>query len=406
MIKVHSSPKQWIYYLFCGTLFLMPMGTSPFTILGICLLITWVLSGEFFKNRKAYFKEEWFPPVVAMVGLAWLGILWSPEPFGLGLKYAKKTYYWLYAFAIAGAIAGTAFFKKPDKTLIKAFLGGLFINAIVGFLQAGHIIPRVSEWGATGYTGFYGGYNTLAILLILGMMTASFFFRISPKKKEKVFYVILMLIYFSHLIILEGRGGYLTLAILSPIIVYNIFYGKNFFGMTLSYALIIGIMFFSPIVQNRVNQTTEDLKHYYNSESDVKWGKKYSENIDRIYMWRWALDLIMKHPLTGVGTGGYRQAILDAGGEKGIDHPHNNFLYVAVSFGLPGLFAFCWLFWVLLKVSWRNRQSALGFFIMASSLVILVGGLTDTHILDAGGAFLLAITTGLLSALPKQDSSQ
>ncbi len=122
-------------------------------------------------------------------------------------------------------------------------------------------------------------------------------------------------------------------------------------------------------------------------------------------MWRWAIDLFVEHPLIGVGTGGYKQAILSGGGEKGIAHPHNNLLHMAVSYGIVGVVVFIWFFWVLLKNGWQNRGSVPGFFILSSGLVILVGGLTDTHILDAGGIFLLAVTTGFQAALPKEKVS-
>lgn len=391
------SAGEWLFYMFCGILFLMPMGTTPFTILGICLLGLWICSGEFLRKGKAYLHEEWFFPVVALISMIWLGLIWSPEPFGLGFKYAKKTHYWIFTFAISSI----SMMERPKEALIKAFLGGLLLNAMVALFQVGHIVPRFSQWGSTGYTGFYGGYNTLAILLVLGVMIASFYFRYVKEKRGKLFYGSLILIYFFHLMILEGRGGYLTLAILSPVIIHNILNGKNFPRMLLIYLLIPIIMFFFPVVRDRVAKTKADLIYYLNADDDITWGKRYSENIDRIYMWRWAAHLFMENPIIGFGTGGYRKAILDAGGEKGIDHPHNNFLYIAVSFGIVGLFIFCWLFWVIFKAGWRNKESPLGFFILSSSLVILVGGLTDTHILDAGGAFLFAITTGLISVLPK-----
>jgi len=56
--------------------------------------------------------------------------------------------------------------------MLKSFMAGLFLNALVGFLQFFHIVPVISRFG-TVYTGFYGGYNTLEILLVLGMMIGS-----------------------------------------------------------------------------------------------------------------------------------------------------------------------------------------------------------------------------------------
>jgi len=202
--KIRFSSGRLIYYLFCGAFFVMPMGTSPFTLLGGCILIIWLFSGEFLKHRERYLEAVWLYPVLAIIVLNWLGLIWSTDPFGLGLKYAKKTHYWLYALALAS----TGFSKNPSENLIKAFLVGLLFNALVAYLQVGNIVPRFTEWGSTGYTGFYGGYNTLAMLLVLGMMTASFYFRVAVSKRERLIYASLMLVYFIHLMILEGRVGW------------------------------------------------------------------------------------------------------------------------------------------------------------------------------------------------------
>ena len=396
MVKVNLSPGLWIYWLLCAFFFVLPLGTSPFTIVGACLLGVWLLSGEFLRKRNSYLRATWFAPVAAMVILVWAGLIWSPDPFGLGLKYAKKTHYWLYA----PAVASMAFSKDFENNIFKAFMGGLLLNCIVGFLQVGHIVPTFAKkTGYLVYTGFSSGYNTLAILLVLGMMIASFYFRNGEKKKERLVYLTFIVTYFVHLIILGGRGGDLLFVLLSPVIIYNLRPGKGPLSMLLLYAVIILIMCSFPIVRDRVTELTEDFQKSIKLDHDGTYGKTYSGYVDRIYMWRWAFDFFIEHPILGVGTGGYHKSILLGGGEKGIAHPHNNFLYIAVSFGTVGLFVFGWLFWVLLKAGWQNREDPLGFFIMASSLVILVGGLTDTHILDAGGAFLLSITAGLQSAL-------
>lgn len=392
--------SRLVCFLFCGAFFVMPMGTSPFTILGGLALLTWLFSGEFLRQRRNYIREPWFFPVVAVIALTFAGLIWSADPSGLGIKYAKKAHYWLYAFAVASV----GFSKHPAQNLIKAFLLGLFINALAGFLQLADMLPRFSEYGKTAYTGFYGGYNTLAILLILGMMTASFLFRSATASKEKIVYVSLIPVYIFHLALLEGRGGYLAFLILLPVILFQLFHGKRVLYIVLAYILVVVLIASSPVVQFRTGQAVESLRSHFNAEADVFSGKKYSGYMDRIYMWRWAIDLFLEHPLIGVGTGGYTQSILQGGGGRGIAHPHNNILYVAVSYGILGLIIFGWLFWVLLKAGWRNRDDPVGFFILSSTLVILVGGLTDTHILDAGGAFLLAVTTGLLASLPSSET--
>jgi O-antigen ligase len=398
--EIELSADKLIFYLSCGALFALPLGTSSFTIFGICILSVWVFSGQWIKKRRLYFREPWFWPVIAIIVLIWIGLVYSPDPEGLGLKFAKKTHYWLFAFAIGGI----TFTKYPAQHLIKALLIGLFLNALAGFLQMAHIVPTFDTYGSTKYTGFSGGYNTLSLFLVLGMMVSSFNLRAVKSWKEKLMYITLMLVYFCHLIILEGRGGYLTFAILSPLVIYNIF-GKLYRGkIFLVYPLIIGIMLSSPIIRSRVSLSVQELKHHKSADPASAWGKEYTIHQDRLYMWRGAIELFLGNPLIGVGTGGYGRALKERGKEEWpkIAHPHNNLLYVAVSFGIVGLLVYGWFFWVLLKGGWRYRKSPVGFFVLSSGLVILVGGIVDTPLLNGDSSFLLAVVTGLLSALPKE----
>ena len=403
LIKKNWSYERWVFSLLCGALFLLPMGTSPFNILGILILALWVFTGEFFNKSGIYLRKSWLWPVMAMVALTWIGLIYTPDPYGLGIRFAKKSHYWLYALVVLGI----PFTPKRSETLIHALLAGLFINSLIGFMQLMDIVPTLYR---DRYSGLSSGYNTLAILLILGIIMASFYFRTARRGRDRLIYLFLMLSYFLHLVILRGRGGYLTFALLSPLVVYNISGGKNRLITFLLYLLFIDLMSFSPFVQERVIESIDDVKVQFKAGGDISWGKQYShdenlQRIDRVYMWRWAIDLFLEHPFTGVGTGGYKKSILTGGGGRGVAHPHNNFLYMAVSFGIMGILVLIWFFWILLKNGWRNRHTSMGFFIFASGLVIFVGGLTDTQIVDAGPAFLLAVTTGFQAALPKGEEA-
>ncbi|RJR38273.1 MAG: LPS export ABC transporter permease LptF [Desulfobacteraceae bacterium] len=390
--------NRLLYFLSCGAMFVMALGTSPFTILGSCMVAAWVFSGEFLRGRRVYLSLPWFLPVCLMVILAWVSLIWSHDR-ELGVDYASKSYYWLYALAIAGA----APMIRGREHIVKAFLGGLLLNATAAFLQAATLLPRFSKWGAKGYTGFYGGYNTLGILLVLGILVASFYLRPGVPTKRRIAAGCLTAVYFIHLMILESRGAYLTFFILSPLLFYNVIGRKSRLWIILACIVAAAVLYSSPIVRDRINKAGEDIQYHFSSSNGDEWGKQYSERLDRLYMWRWALTVISEHPLLGVGAGGYRKAVLSAGGEVGVDHPHNNFLHVGSSYGIGGLFLLGWLFWILLKTGWVNRNEPIGFLVLASSLVLLVGGLTDTHVLDSGGAFLFALTTGLQTAAGKEN---
>ncbi len=390
-----------IYAVLLGAFFVMPLGTGPFTVAEGAILAVWLFSGAFWIHRRDYLAAAWFLPVLFVILLKGVGLIYTPDLEGMGLSYAKKAHYWLIPFALSGLRPS----RRAGHLLLYAFFAGLFVNACTGFLQALKVVPVFADIGNYAYIGFYGGHNTLAALLILGMLSASYFFRESERSPRRVLFGFLMAAYFLHLVIIESRGGHMAFAVLSPLIIYNVLPRRSMKWTVLIYCLLIAAMLASPIARHRVERTVEQIHEHFTAEESVVWGKSYTKGLDRIYMWRWAVDLFLENPLLGVGTGGYQKAMLAGGAEVGVAHPHNNFLHMAVSYGVLGIAAFIWLFLTLLKTGWRHRQNAVGFFTLSSTLVLLIGGMTETHMLDAGGAFLLAVTAGLQTSLSGEAAS-
>ncbi len=403
-----------IFVLFCGLFFSLPLGTSPPAICGALGISLWIFSGRFYKKRDTYFNQTWFWPVMALILITWAGVIYTPD-FDLGLEYALKTHYWLLSFALASI----SFSICSSEVLIKSFLAGLFLNTVAaaaqlfGYLSAGlESTGPVSSIKIFYYKNkFVGisGYTTLPLLLVLGILMASYYFGKMNDLKGKVLIAFLMATFLFHLAILESRGGYLVFILFTPWICANLikFKKRNLLKIALASLLMAPLIFASPIVRKESGKLVKSIKYYSSSNSQYAWGRRYAGQQDRFHMWNGALHIFLDHPIFGVGTGGYLKTMKDREVPEWptglIYHPHNNFLHMAASNGVIGLVALIWFFGVILKNGWVWRREPTGFFILAGGLVMLIGGMTDTRILNAGSLTLLSLIAGLQGSLEAND---
>lgn len=393
---------EWLFFAFFALFFSMPLGTSPPTICAALATLIWIFSGKITKIWDTSLKKTWFWPVLLLMILPWVGLLYTPDVGGLGIKFAKKTHYWVYCMAVA-SIGFGAF---PPHRLIQAFLMGLTFNVLVGIAQFAGLVPV--QQGLKGmYSGLGLQYSTLSTYLVVGVLMASFYFKKAADKKSQAFFLFLALLYFFHLIILEGRAGYLSFLILCPLVVHNFL--KKFSRLQISLVCIalLASMFISPVVRDRVSLSIDEVKYHLNADPEKAWGREYTANQDRFSMWYAAVRIFSEHPILGVGTGGYQTVIKEMLGPEWplIAHPHSNILYMAVSFGVIGIFALLWFFWEIIKNSLKERHTALGFFVLSTALVIFTSGLVNTQIKDAGTLLLLAVVTGLQNGLQRFNHS-
>jgi O-antigen ligase len=208
-------------------------------------------------------------------------------------------------------------------------------------------------------------------------------------------------LYFFHFVILQSRASYVALVLLVPFIGITCFERNKLLKTLFLCLLIPGLMMLSPIVRDRLAITVNQLTYHLNADDETAWGNKYSAQQDRFYMWNGALRIIRQNPWFGVGTGGYPTVLKAMDNDPDaplVAHPHNNFLYMAVSFGALGLIVFIWFLYVTIVNGWRHRQTAEGYMLLSVVLVLVASGFFNTQILDVGTALLLSLAIGLQPA--------
>lgn len=370
------------------TFFLLPTGTAPPLIsIGLAGLV-WLFSGKAF-HIKSIVRQSWFLPVIPFLILPWIGLLYS-QNLDLGMDYALKTKYWIVLFITAGLYLD----EKRLFLIMKWFWAGLFMGAFLAFIQFIGLMAQINQW----HLGFGIAYTLNDMYLIIGIMMASFYF-----KKEKAFtnrLVLLFLIFafLFHLAVEKGKAGYLIFGFVSPFVANNLMYRFSLKIKIMVSVLLICCLMLSPVVRNEGKDIIVDL---IEQKENILKGVYFHE-FQRSFMFQEAVKIIIAHPFIGIGTG----SLTEPTKAKGtlISHPHNNILYMGVSYGIFGIAACLWLFWKMFKMSWRSRETALGYFIFSTCMVLFLGGMFDTQILNTGTLLFLSLTYGMMNHLSKPAS--
>ena len=385
--KINIDSLLWTGY--SGMFFFLPVATSPTVICGVFVLGVWILSGKFLRDIRTWRNSKTKLPIIILMTLPWVGLIYTPLP-EYGLPIALKTYYWFYAIAIAPVLTIQ---RQPDR-IIKMFLAGLSLNSAISIIQFAGIVP-LKKGLTTGLLGGSSAHITYSLLLVTGILIASFYFLKAQTKKEHLLYIFLMLQYFITIAFTEGRSGYIAFIVLSPLVVYNIIGQKHVIKILIFSIVAISLLFASPVVRSRLLKIESDILLYKQGNVNTSIGLRF-------HIWEIALSEIKKNPIFGIGTAGFRRSweVYKKDPSLGFyDHPHNSFLYMMVSFGISGLAAFCWLLIVMLKKGWQGRNSDLGFAVFAFTIVFTIGSLTNTQVLPFATAVAFPLFAGMSEAI-------
>lgn len=200
-------------------------------------------------------------------------------------------------------------------------------------------------------------YNALPQSLALTIFCAgclSEFFKTPSRAKKLLLTVAFVLASYAVLNISQQRLGYLMWLVGCLTVVFIQLKGSpklRTWSLLAFLALFVAVFLSNEKMQNRFGLMVEEIQNYH-FEND------YTSVGSRLHMWYSSVGFIQKAPLLGHGMGAY-PVVSEAHFQDpkmcfhGCRHPHNQYVFYAVEFGLVGL----GLFLLMLYQAWSRQRA-------------------------------------------------
>lgn len=342
------------------------------------------------------------------VSLYFNGSLLTPAPFFRALDY-------LPIFALAGLPLDRGLKERIAKRAIFVLLSVTAITVILGIIQklTGITYPMLPQLFVQGrLVGFYGyhihagglfsGLGVLSLCLILFWKTTL---------KTRMVLIVFLIIFMIGVLFSMSRTYYMSSFILLPIILSRINRRHAVIGLGILLTLLIAAFSFSPTIRERAISIT-----------DVK---SNPSNVERLYIWKVARDIICDHPITGIGFKHWGDRVSAYTGKyitewkfstASFYHAHNVYLNTAAETGLVGLALFL-SFWLCLLYFLFTAAGSMpqGSFCQALPLAtaycmmnLLVGGFFEENFGHILNIFLISllVSLSLLVSVERQNKYQ
>lgn len=326
-------------------------------------------------------------PLLLWAGMALLSLSWALDPaYTLGEIKNEVGYTMLAFFTFYSLTQGEREWKLWNGVLILGFLA-ISASGISAYWHA-H-----GNWVTTGPHGGVGDYSTYLILVLPFILLATIKNPLTKFPGNLTWLLVPILLV----------GGYLTLnrafwpALLVVTTTFTFLYHFRTHPLqiskrTLGILILLGILASVPfvtVVKHKVGIT----------ESNRVIPETTIQGDPRISLWKFALENVKEHPLTGAGfgRGALRQTLTNHFNNGQLWHAHNLFLNYALQMGVGGLLAIMLLFWAIGREFWKLYRSTkpdvslIGIAGLALLSGVIVKNMTDDFFVRHQALFFWAL---------------
>ncbi|MHB8454474.1 MAG: O-antigen ligase family protein [Acidiferrobacterales bacterium] len=383
--------------------FSIPISTAMDSLLVLLLPLLW-LSSTHFDTKFTLIRAN----RAAMLAMALMAVITVGLLYGNGTLGDRLDMFGRYGHLLFIALL-VPIFQETDtrRRALIGFMAALILTLILSYLIAFSVLPVSTIFTGTPQNPtVFKLQITQNLFLAYGGFAFAVAARYESRPWRRLLYVLLVaLTVYNVLFMGTGRTGYLVLGALMVYFCFDWLGRKGIIVATATIIVLAGTAYFgSSSLHTRINLAEHQMITWHPGHPA---GDGNSIG-DRLEFYRNSVALIREHPVFGVGTGGFAEAYAEkikGSGMLATRNPHNQFLLITIQLGLVGLAALLYFFfrlWQLAQqlVSGIDRNLARGLI-----LLILVGGLVNSLLMDHAESLLFAWMTGVLySGLRPRDS--
>lgn len=323
--------------------FAIPVSVAFTNFLIIIFTVIWLVEGDFSKKFSYLKSLKWLWSIIGLILFYFFALLYG-ENHDDALYVIQRISLLLFFIPLAT----TKFNQSTYSYAVLTFLLTNLLSALVAVgINFDVIEPIVSSSSTMPAFILYNYHNIL--LSFSSLLSFSLFTK--SKSRYSFIYLLFIIIYSASIFSEAGRAGQLTFNIF--FIAYAIYFLKKkilYSVSILGFLIVINLFSYnsSGIYKHRVDH----LKHIIQNNGQKK-NQKSSEKDIRYVFASESLNLILKRPFFGYGTGSFTSTFRrnTQSNYMYYEHktPHNNFLYIFFELGCIGLLIFLSIFYFQIK---------------------------------------------------------
>ncbi|HHB93247.1 MAG TPA: hypothetical protein ENK59_08565 [Thioploca sp.] len=359
----------------------IPTSTALTNILCPLAFLFILVEGQYTQKLSVLYQHNIALVAILLVITILLGFLYTPVSLSEAIlmldKYREFIYIPMFILIFTD--------EKSRKWGLYAFLAIMGITLFLSYLM---VITGLDIGKGNPQNPFiFKNHITQNLLMAL----ATYFIAIKAWwEKQWLYSIIIILAIYNILFMSAGRTGYVILFCLILMFFYQIYYLK---GILIGGIILItgaGIVYSSSgILQQRVDKAITNIQDYQHGETNTSVGI-------RLEFYKNSLILISKKPIFGSGTGSFSHEYnkLFTKNINNTANPHNDYLMIAIQWGMIGV----GLFILLLYTMWHVSYSLTGqtkFMAQGLVITIIVGCLINSLWLDNTEGHIFAYLIGI-----------
>jgi O-antigen ligase len=380
LLFINTQAKLIAQWAMVVLFFSLSTSRSLFAMSAFVMMLAWGFSGQWRQKLTTLIDKPAALWITALVAWMYLSILWS-EGTPESIFYAAKVQWQLLLIPI---IVTLAINEQWIGRCWTGFAVGMTVLILHIYMMQVVSIPWIHS--TTPDSVFFNALPQAIGVAIFCAWCIHEFFNNNQNKVYKIFLILLFLSSsYAVFQISQQRLAYLTWIISCIIVLFLSIQSRNrWIAVAALVFLFASIILSSPKIQARFEQARKDVLSY-------EYKNNYSSVGMRLHMWFTGTQSILKAPFVGYGLGSYPVIATNnfqdpVMCEVACRHPHNQYIFYALEFGIVGLGLF-----IIFLVSLNNQiliSHFSGFMPLSILLVIMMISLGESTLWYRGFVYL------------------